>query len=74
MNCSIQGCPGQYESKEIIHTLHRASDIFVVEHVPADVCSVCGDTILAPETIRHIEALLRSRGEPSRVAPVYEYA
>ncbi len=74
MKCSIQGCPGQYESRRIVHTLHRGTDIFVFEHVPADVCSACGDTLLAPETIQHLEALLRAKGKPERVVPVYEYA
>ena len=74
MKCSIQGCPGQYEPNKIIYTLHRGSDIFVIEHVPAQVCSVCGDTLLTPETIKQLEKLLRSEKKPERVAPVYEYA
>jgi len=74
MNCSIQGCPGHYERKGIVHTLQRGSDIFVFEHVPADVCSVCGDTLLSPETIKHLEALLRTKSAPGRTAPVFEYA
>ncbi len=73
MKCSIQGCPGQYESKGIVHTLHKGSEIFVFERVPAEVCSVCGDTILVPDTIKHVEELLRSKGKPERLAPVYEY-
>jgi len=74
MECSIQGCSGQYEAKEIVHTLHRGDDIYVFAHVPAEVCSVCGDTILAPETIQHLEERLSSRRSPERLAPVYEYA
>ena len=74
MKCSIQGCPGQYESRRIVHTLHRGADIFVFEHVPAEVCSACGDTLLTPETIQHLEVLLRAKGKPERVVPVYEYA
>jgi YgiT-type zinc finger domain-containing protein len=73
MKCSIQGCPGRYESKQIVHTVQRDSRIFVFEHVPADVCSVCGDTLLTPETIKHLEALMRSRKKPERLAPVYDY-
>ena len=74
MRCSIHGCPGQYETKEIVHTLRKGSNILVFEHVPAEFCSVCGDTLLAPETIEHIEALLSSNGKPGKLAPVYEYA
>jgi hypothetical protein len=42
--------------------------------VPAEVCSVCGDTLLSPETIRRLEELLSARSEPGRSAPVFEYA
>ena len=74
MKCSIQGCPGQYAPKLIVHTLQRGAEIFVFEHIPAEVCSVCGDTLLAPETIKHLEKLLHTRSKPGRTAPVYEYA
>lgn len=74
MNCSIQGCPGKYEAREIIHTFHRGIDIYVVEGVPAEVCSVCGDTLLVPETVKHLEVFLHGKGKPGKMAPVYEYA
>jgi len=74
MKCSILGCPGQYEAKRIVHTLQRGSDIVVFEHVPAEVCSICGDTLLSPDTIRHLEDLLRAKSQPGRTAPVFEYA
>ena len=69
MKCSIQGCPGQ-----VVHTVHRDSEILVFEHVPAEVCSVCGDTVLAPETVKRLEALLHGKGKPERLAPLYDYA
>jgi len=74
MKCSIQGCPGQYEPRQIVHTLQRGSDIFIVEHVPAEVCAICGDTLLAPRTIKHLENLLSTKSKPRRTAPVYQYA
>ena len=74
MNCSIQGCPGEYESKEITHTVRYKGRIVVIDHVPAEVCSICGDVLLEPETVRHIEALLRKSAEPARTVPLYEYA
>jgi len=74
MKCSLQGCPGQYDLKLIVHTLQRSSEIVVFEHVPAEVCSVCGDTLLTPLTIKHLEKLLYTKSKPGRTAPVYEYA
>lgn len=74
MNCSMQGCPGEYESKEITHTVRHKGRIVVIDHVPAEVCSICGDVLLTPDTVRHIEALLRTATEPARTVPLYEYA
>ena len=73
MKCSIQGCPGRYENRRIVHTVKRDGDVLVIEDVPAEVCDVCSDTLLAPETIRHIEELMEHRGEPDKHAPVYTY-
>jgi len=74
MNCSLQGCPGDYESREITHTVRHKGRIVVIDHVPAEVCSTCGDVLLRPETVRHIEDLLRNSSEPSTTVPLYEYA
>jgi YgiT-type zinc finger domain-containing protein len=74
MRCSIQGCPGHYEARDIVHTVCRGTDIFLFERVPADVCSVCGDTLLAPETVRHLEQILSRKSKADRTAPVYQYA
>ena len=73
MKCSIQGCPGRYEQRTIVHTVKRGDDVLVFEGVPAEVCYVCSDTLLAPETIRHIEKLIEDRAEPHKHAPVYAY-
>lgn len=74
MKCTILGCQGEYEDKKIVHTVHHAGRLVVIDNVPAEVCSVCGDILLRPETIRRIEEILRKAGEPDRTAPVYEYA
>jgi len=73
MKCSIQGCPGQYERRLIVHVVKRGKDVLVFEDVPAEVCDVCSDSLLTPETIRHLEALMRQRTEPRSHAPVYAY-
>ena len=74
MNCTIQGCPGECEPRRITHTLRRGEEVIVIDHVPAEVCSVCGDVLLAPETVRHIEKMLDSRQKPAGTVPLYEYA
>ncbi|MBD3292250.1 MAG: YgiT-type zinc finger protein [Armatimonadia bacterium] len=68
------GCPGEYEERTIVHTVRHRGEIVVIEGVPAEVCSVCGDVLLTPETVRRIKALLEHRTEPGATAPLYQYA
>ena len=74
MNCTIQGCPGEYEARQVVHTVKHLGEVIVIDHVPAEVCGVCGDVLLAPETIRRIEGLLQATPPPSRSVPLYEFA
>ncbi len=73
MKCSIKGCPGEYEERKITHTVRHRGQVIVIDNVPAEVCSVCGDTLLKPETVRHIESLLQKTRQPARTVPLYEY-
>ncbi|MBM4019793.1 MAG: YgiT-type zinc finger protein [Planctomycetes bacterium] len=73
MKCTIEGCPGQYEQRTITHTVRHENEVVVIDHVPAEVCSVCSDVLLSPETVQHLERLLRSRRKPARTVPLYEY-
>jgi YgiT-type zinc finger domain-containing protein len=74
MRCSIKGCPGTYEERLIVHTVRSQGQTIVIDYVPAEVCPVCGDVLLAPETVRQIETLLRTAAPPVRTVPLYEYA
>ena len=74
MKCTISGCPGNYEHRQIVHTVKQGRKVLVFEDVPADVCDVCSDTILTPETIRHLEALITEEQTPRTHAPVFAYA
>ena len=74
MKCSIDGCPGEYKTKKIMHPLRHYGQVKVIDHVPADVCSVCGDVLLRPATVRKIEALLQDKHQPVNTVPLYEFA
>jgi len=74
MKCSIKGCPGETEPKEVTHTVRHRGRIIVIDHVPADVCPICGDVLFAPQTLRHIERLLANLPQTTESAPLYEYA
>jgi YgiT-type zinc finger domain-containing protein len=74
MKCSIQGCPGEYEERHIVHTERHDGDVVVIDGVPAKVCGACGDVLVRIETVRRIEEIVRSRRAPARTAAVYDYA
>jgi HTH-type transcriptional regulator/antitoxin MqsA len=74
VKCSIEGCPGEYEERKIVHTVRYQGQVIVIDGVPAEVCTVCGDVLLKPETVRKIEMLLRTATRPVSVVPLYEYA
>jgi YgiT-type zinc finger domain-containing protein len=73
MKCSVKGCPGEYEEKQIIHPVRYHGQVIVIDRVPAEVCSVCGDVLLKPETVRRIEKLLQKATCPVKTIPLYEY-
>lgn len=74
MTCSIEGCGGTYEARTVIHTVRHKGNVVVIDHVPAEVCSVCGDVLLHPDTVRSIERLLRDLPQPVASVPLYEFA
>ena len=74
MKCSIAGCPGMYGERLIVHTVRFRGQTIVIDHAPAEVCSVCDDVLLAPETTRGLEDLLQAATMPARMVPLYEYA
>lgn len=73
MKCSIEGCPGQCEERQVVHTVRHRGQVIVIDHVPAEVCSVCGDALLVSETVRRIGELVRAADKPARTVPLYEY-
>jgi len=74
MNCTIDGCPGEYEQRNVTHTVRRDGQVLVIDGVPAEVCSICGDALLAPDTIRRLERILASLDQPHKTVPLYEFA
>ena len=74
MKCTIQGCPGEYEERTVTHTARHNGSVVIIDHVPAEVCLVCGDVLLAPQTIRRIEHMLETPARPDKTVPLYEYA
>ena len=74
MKCGVQGCQGQYEERKVVHTVKHRGSVVVIDHVPAEVCSVSGDVLLTPDTVRRIEKLLENTPPPTKAVPLYEFA
>lgn len=74
MKCSIPGCTGDYEPRQVIHTVRHQGRVVIIDHVPAETCTICGDVLLRPETVRSLERLLAGLGQPDATVPLYEYA
>lgn len=61
---------------EVTYTLEHDGKFYLIEHVPARVCRETGEEHFAPETVEHIQTLIRSRKKPVKTieTPVFEYA
>ena len=61
---------------QVTYTLQVGGKFFIIERVPARVCRETGEQFFSPETVEHIQALIKGGKPPVRVieAPVYEYA
>ncbi len=73
MKCNIQGCIGEYEKKQVLHTLNSNGKIMVIDHVPAEVCKICGDILFDPETVRRIEKFVNIEAKPISTVPLYDF-
>ena len=61
---------------EVTYTLELGGKFYLIEHVPARVCKETGESYFSPETVEHIQAIIKSRKKPNKTVetPVYEYA
>lgn len=71
MKCSFDTCPGEYEPRLVSQSYELNGEIIVVRDIPVEVCPVCGDSIMTPETARRIEEALEGTREPEATAPVF---
>ena len=71
MKCIRHGCPGEMESRRIVHTFVRNGKPMVVENLPAWVCPVCGYTVLDLVVLDTVFALEPDTQTPVGQAPVF---
>ena len=60
---------------EVTYTLEHDGKFFLVEHVPARVCRETGEQFFSPNTVQHIQSIIKENKRPVKVieTPVYDY-
>ena len=71
--CRVPACPGEYEERKIVHATRRRGRLMVIDGVPADVCSFCGDTLFRPEAAEALDRFGRTPPAPVSTIPLYHY-
>lgn len=71
--CAV--CGGRLRPTSITHEERRRSRLYLFQHVPAQVCTVCEEVWIDEAILREVDRLLRE-GEPVRKleTPVYDFA
>ena len=74
MNCDLCGSP--LTEQVGTYTLQLGDRLVVVEHVPARVCTQCGERLYSPETVDRLQKTVWEKKTPSRVVEtqVFDFA
>jgi HTH-type transcriptional regulator / antitoxin MqsA len=69
-------CGGEALGREVIFTYEEDDKYFIIEHVPAQVCTRCGEKTYSPEVTEEILLFARKEVKPARKieVPVYDFA
>lgn len=70
--CAV--CGGKLRSTTITHEERRGTNLYLFQHVPAQVCLACGEVWIEEMTLQAIDRLIKE-GEPTRTVetPVYDF-
>lgn len=74
MMCDVCGA-GERREQLIRYSLSIDEGFVVIDHVPAIVCSRCGEISLRPEVVESLQKTIWGKRPPARVidTPVYEF-
>ena len=66
----------RFAPQQVTYVLEQHGSVYVVEHVPARVCSETGERFFAPETVERLQRIIWEHRKPARVieTPVFEFA
>ena len=68
-------CGGKVEKKKVTFSYEDDDKYLFVEHVPADVCTKCGEKMYSPEVTDELLGFAREESKPVKTVnvPVYNF-
>ena len=74
MTCD--SCGSAMVEQGVTYTVELDGKWIIVEHVPAEVCSQCGDRLFSPETVEKLQRIAWQQHRPLRIleTPVVDFA
>lgn len=74
MKCAF--CGGELKKKFVTFSYQDSESYILVEHVPAEVCSQCGERLYSPEVTDALLQFAKRQGEPVKLieVPVYDFS
>ncbi len=69
-------CGGQLKEELVTFVYEDDHQYFFVEHVPAEVCSKCGERTYSPNVTDDILGFAKHKGKPAKTVevPVFDFA
>lgn len=74
MICDLCGAPLVQE--QVTYTIELDGKWIMIEHVPARVCTQCGEKLFSPDTVDKLQQIARDQKGPYRIlaTPVFDFA
>ena len=68
-------CDEKSLDSEVTYSFEQDGKFFLIERVPARVCSETGEQYSPPKTVEHIQGIIKNRTVPKKTieTPVYEF-
>ena len=69
-------CKGKTHNELVNFIYNEDGHYLIIEHVPAEVCDICGERTFSPEVTDHILELAHNKIKPQKIVnvPVFDYA
>ena len=74
MTCAF--CKGELDERLIRYLSEFEGRVMIIENVPAEACTQCGEKVFRPEVVEKIQRLVWEQPSPKRreEVPVYDLA